>query len=173
MKRWIISDTHFNHKNIIQYCGRPFNSIEDMNEGLICNWNNKVAHDDLVYHLGDFSLTSNKEFVTEIVKRLNGQIILIMGNHDQKPHQWYMDCGFVNTTRKPIIVDDNIILMNEPPKEEYISNKYYYCFGHVHDKIAPIEKYSNTLCVCVERLGYYPLNFQEIINERNIWTGNS
>lgn len=167
MKRWIIADTHFNHRNIIEYCHRPFLTVEEMNEVLIYNWNCRVSPQDIVYHLGDFSMNSDKEFVSEIIRRLNGRIILIMGNHDQKPHKWYIDCGFENTTRKPMIVDDNIILMHEPPKEQLISDKYYYVFGHVHDKVIDIEKYPNVMCVSAERLWYYPLNFKEIVNERN------
>jgi calcineurin-like phosphoesterase family protein len=52
---WLTADTHFGHTNILKYCGRPFSSIEEMDETLINNWNNKVNQDDTVYHLGDFS----------------------------------------------------------------------------------------------------------------------
>ena len=55
MVYWFTSDTHFGHKNIIEYCKRPFSSVEQMNEMLIKKWNNKVKVDDIVFHLGDFS----------------------------------------------------------------------------------------------------------------------
>lgn len=134
-----------------------------MNEELIKKWNSVVRPDDIVYHLGDFSMTSDKEKVAELVTRLNGRIVLIMGNHDQKPHRWYMDCGFENTTRKPMIIDDNIILMHEPPKPQFIVPQFEYIFGHVHDKLCEADNYLNCHCVCVERINYMPLKISEAL----------
>ena len=88
MKRCVVSDTHFNHANIIKYCSRPFESIEQMNEELIKRWNNTVAKDDIVYHLGDFAFGS-KEQLKEILGRLNGRVRLVMGNHDHKKGKDY------------------------------------------------------------------------------------
>ena len=73
------SDTHFNHKAIISYCSRPFESVEEMNDRLIDNWNQVVKPSDTVYHLGDFALYCND--IEQIRKKLNGKINLIQGNH--------------------------------------------------------------------------------------------
>lgn len=75
------SDTHFNHMNIISYCQRPFRDIHEMDETIIVNWNNAVAPDDIVFHLGDFCLGGANEW-NRILDRLNGRIYLILGNHD-------------------------------------------------------------------------------------------
>ena len=64
MKRWVVSDTHFNHANIIQYCDRPFADVEQMNKELIKRWNNTVAKDDIVYQLGDFAFGSKEQLIT-------------------------------------------------------------------------------------------------------------
>lgn len=77
------SDTHFNHTNILQYCNRPFKTVDQMNETIITNWNNVVEPDDVVFHLGDFCLGGAEEW-DKILDRLNGRIYLVLGNHDLK-----------------------------------------------------------------------------------------
>ena len=85
---WFISDTHFGHAKVIEYCNRPFANIQEMDKELIKRWNAKVKSRDLVWHLGDFAL-ANKEYVAEIVSKLNGEIRLIKGNHDTRSSQWF------------------------------------------------------------------------------------
>lgn len=51
-KVWLISDNHFNHQKIIEYCNRPFKTVEQMNEEMIKKWNSMVKEDDKIYHLG-------------------------------------------------------------------------------------------------------------------------
>lgn len=77
------SDTHFNHQNIILYCNRPFDTIEEMNEKLVQNWNEKIPVGSTVFHCGDFALGGSEAW-NKILPRLNGQIHLILGNHDIK-----------------------------------------------------------------------------------------
>lgn len=73
--------THFNHTKIIEYCDRPFSSVEEMNEALISNWNKVVKPSDIVFHLGDIAL-GGAEAWKLLIPRLNGKIHLILGNHD-------------------------------------------------------------------------------------------
>lgn len=83
-KNWILSDTHFNHQNILQYEheNRRFSSVEEMNEQLIKNWNEKISPEDTVWHLGDFIL-GMADGVLPILNRLNfKELNLIPGNHD-------------------------------------------------------------------------------------------
>ena len=77
------SDTHFNHANIIRFCNRPFRNVVEMNETIVANWNEVVGKDDTVFHLGDFCLGGAAEW-TKFLDRLNGNIYLILGNHDLK-----------------------------------------------------------------------------------------
>jgi calcineurin-like phosphoesterase family protein len=81
VKTFFVSDTHFNHANILKYCSRPWETVDEMNEGLIKNWNETVSPDDVVYHLGDFAM-GNRTLIPEILSRLNGRLILVRGNHD-------------------------------------------------------------------------------------------
>ncbi|MFW6219750.1 MAG: metallophosphoesterase [bacterium] len=78
-KTYLTSDTHFGHKLMLKF--RPFNSVEEMNEVLIENWNKTVNPGDDVYHHGDVAFVSNS-MIKEITKKLNGNIFLIRGNHD-------------------------------------------------------------------------------------------
>lgn len=77
------SDTHFFHQNIIKYCNRPFNSLEEMHMFLISYWNKRISKKDRVYHLGDLSLAS-AESSREVIQKLNGKIYLCCGSHDRR-----------------------------------------------------------------------------------------
>ena len=80
------SDTHFGHSKIIDYCKRPFSSIEEHDKTLIQNWNNVVGQDDTVFHLGDFAY-GNSQFISNIIKQLKiftKKIIKILILHNKK-----------------------------------------------------------------------------------------
>ena len=80
---YFTADTHFNHINIIKFCDRPYELIDEMNEALIENWNSVVGKDDEIYHLGDFGWGDNVDNL-DILRRLNGTKYLVKGNHDWK-----------------------------------------------------------------------------------------
>ena len=115
------SDTHFGHSNIIKYCVRPFNNTNEMDEALINNWNVKVPKDGIVYHLGDFAWGSIN-YWEKIREQLNGEIILIYGNHDEKYlNNEHMYKLFKEVTpQKKIWIDKTCIYMNHYP---------FLCFG--------------------------------------------
>lgn len=81
-----IGDAHFGHENVIKFDNRPFESVKEMDEELIKRWNNKVKPGDLVYILGDFIWKTRNDDAPTLLKRLNGQKILIKGNHDRFLH---------------------------------------------------------------------------------------
>jgi calcineurin-like phosphoesterase family protein len=82
-RKFYTADHHFGHLNIISDCSRPFSSVEDMDEAMIARWNAVVGASDIVYHLGDFSLSlKDADRVREIFGRLRGRKRLIIGNHD-------------------------------------------------------------------------------------------
>lgn len=78
---WFTSDLHFGHKNILKYCNRPWNTVEEMDQGLLDNWNSVVQEDDIVFDLGDFAFASSKRW-KEILGRLRGKHYLVLGNHE-------------------------------------------------------------------------------------------
>lgn len=81
-KIFFTSDLHFNHDRGFVYGPRGFKSVKEMNETLIKNWNETVTNQDVIYVLGDFFLGTDEEFIYQTIKRLNGEIHLIYGNHD-------------------------------------------------------------------------------------------
>jgi len=76
------ADSHFGHANIIKYCNRPFNSVDEMDETMVRRWNSVVEPSDVVYHLGDFALCKNG-YAKNILNCLNGKIYLCRGSHDK------------------------------------------------------------------------------------------
>lgn len=168
---WFIADTHFNHRNIIKYCDRPWNSgvngeptpedVEAMNEAMIKNWNEYVGKDDVVWHLGDFCLGRDQENeIPRIVERLNGKINLVLGNHDNHPIQFYYDAGFNRVYDRDVLLNDFIILSHAP--KEFVKAPFFNVYGHVHD-CSTYKTYSDdSCCVCVERHNYRPVCWEEI-----------
>lgn len=75
------ADQHWHHKNVLNFEDRPWDTLEEMNEGLIEAWNNVVKPNDTVHHLGDFSFGKVEDW-RDLLDRLNGKIILYKGNHD-------------------------------------------------------------------------------------------
>lgn len=85
-KIFFTSDLHFGHENVIRFDNRPFDTVEEMDEEMIKHWNAKVGKGDIVYVLGDFIWKAATNEAVSIIRRLNGQIILIKGNHDRFLH---------------------------------------------------------------------------------------
>lgn len=86
MKTWITSDLHFGHTNIMKFCPSTrghFTDVDHMNAEMIRLWNESVQPEDLIYILGDVAFT-NAERAAAILLSLNGNKILVQGNHDSK-----------------------------------------------------------------------------------------
>ena len=52
---WFTSDTHFGHENVLKFTDRPWETIWQMNDAIVDSINGRVAVDDELYILGDFS----------------------------------------------------------------------------------------------------------------------
>ena len=131
---WFISDTHFGHANIIRYCNRPFASVQEMDETLVANWNAVVQPDDTVWHLGDFALVKGADVLEQYRSRLNGQINLILGNHDRKSYATYKAAGFniVAISYKIEQNDQRYFLHHSPWLDVIPAPRIPVLHGHVH-----------------------------------------
>lgn len=79
MATFFTADLHLGHARIIDYCGRPFRSVEQMDAMQIANWNSVVGPQDDVWVVGDFCWGSDAEIY---LSRLQGRKHLVWGNHD-------------------------------------------------------------------------------------------
>lgn len=113
-KAFISGDLHLNHENIIEYCDRPFETVQEMNQELIANWNDTVAPDDTVVFLGDLAFYYGNITTYDWLHALNGNIVFIRGNHDgaegvDYEQDYILDTGrrqFYCTHRPEDIPDD-------------------------------------------------------------------
>jgi calcineurin-like phosphoesterase family protein len=158
---YIISDTHFGHKNILTFKRedgsplRTFDDIDHMDNTMIDNWNNTVQDNDTIYHLGD--VVMNKKYLN-IISRLNGRKILILGNHDvfdYSDYSTYFDKVYGSIKIKGLFLTHIPIHIDSIP-----SGAYGNIHGHIHDKIIDHPRYYNA---CVEHSDYTPIPLDKII----------
>lgn len=81
-KTYFTSDWHLGHRNVLEFDQRPFQDISHMHQVLINNYNNTVSPQDVCFFLGDMGLCKS-EILLNIIQQLNGQKVLILGNHDK------------------------------------------------------------------------------------------
>lgn len=149
MALYFTSDTHFSHKNIIEYCsntrgrfiledGEP--DIISMNEAIVKLWNDTVSEDDTVLFLGDWAMRVQEMY--KYVSRLNGKILAIRGNHDHKVSGLTDKKGAQIDTKfwHPMVFNDSTraLLIHSPydlskvPPDVMKETNFVLC-GHVHN----------------------------------------
>lgn len=157
-KDYFIADTHFNDSGIMAYANRNFESVKEMTVIMAKLWNETVTHNDRVFVLGDFATGD----IDNIYSVLNGEKILIKGNHDTESNQYYREKGFAEVYDYPIIYKKFFILSHEPVFTNE-SMPYVNLFGHVHNNPIYADKSSKHFCVCAERIHYRPICFEHIL----------
>lgn len=164
INKWAISDTHFGHQNVIKYDNRPFKNAAAMDEALIKNWNSVVAPNDIVYHLGDFAFHA-EDIVCKILERLNGNKILILGNHDKVMLTESVKKHFqLITNYLEVYQDKQLICMFHYPIAEF--NKAhrgaYHIHGHTHGNYKPHND-GRIMDVGAPCINYTPINLNQVI----------
>ena len=158
MKVFAIADHHFFHKNIIEYSYpyRPFDTLEEMHDYSIQQWNNVVSNEDLVIYCGDFGF-GNKEILTEILSKLNGQKILIKGNHDNHSNSFFLDCGFRSVHKK--LCCGNVLFTHKPYTKALHGRLNIH--GHIHNNSSQYDNSSDYWNVSVEMHNFEPVELTE------------
>jgi calcineurin-like phosphoesterase family protein len=157
---FLISDTHFGHANIYKFLNgdgtrvrHQFEDVEAGDSAMIENWNRVVGPKDKVYHLGDVFINRKARFILEA---LNGNKVLIKGNHDIFKLADYTP--FFRDIRAYHVLD-KIILSHVPIHRESIGRFRGNVHGHLHANVVNDILYKS---VCVERINYTPIEFSEI-----------
>jgi len=165
---WFISDTHFNHSNILnfqdkngkKFRGDIFSSVEEMNEIMIQNWNSLVKPQDKIYHLGDVFFGSQTE-ANKILSRLNGKKRLILGNHDKLNKHSIL----LNHFEKIMMwwPHERMIFSHVPLAKDQMrtrSGDAFNVHGHIHQNESPSKFHCN---VSVEKTNFSPVHFDELV----------
>jgi calcineurin-like phosphoesterase family protein len=166
-----VSDLHFNHKNIINLCKRPYRSLKHMHDDLIHKWNSVVDKGDTVFHLGDFSYKGSAEKVDRILEQLNGEIIFIKGNHESDLMKSKARGTHLIEERIELNIEgvNRLIVLDHYPMLAW--NKSHsgsiQLFGHVHGGLSNkgvIDHRWNQMDVGIDATKLFrPINAEEVL----------
>jgi calcineurin-like phosphoesterase family protein len=176
---WLVSDTHFGHAGVCRFTRddgtklRPWGDPDEMDEAMIAAWNDRVRPNDKVYHLGDVVINRR---ALQTLSRLNGDKVLIRGNHDIFPDVEYREHF---RELRAYHVMNGMILSHIPLHEASLGRFGVNIHGHLHAnrvrKARGIEAltgevlYSDEIdpryhCVCVEQTpDFAPILFEDTI----------
>ena len=177
---FLVSDTHFGHTGVCRFTRndgvtklRPWDSPEEMDEAMVRAWNERVKPTDKVYHLGDVVINRR---ALKTLSRLNGDKVLIRGNHDIFRDDEYRE--YFRELRAYHVMN-GMILSHIPVHSDSLGRFGVNIHGHLHANRVMKARgvhadtgevlYSNYIdpryhCVCVEQLpDFAPMLFEDVI----------
>ena len=178
---FLVSDTHFGHAGVCRFMRndgvtklRPWDNPEEMDEEMVKRWNETVRPNDKVYHLGDVVINRKS---LNIMHRLNGDKVLIRGNHDifklEDYTQHFRDVRGYH-------VMNGMILSHIPVHEESLGRFGVNIHGHLHaNRVMKTAQTTHEFmtqgvrqwidnryhCVCVEQTDFRPILFEDVIKK--------
>ncbi len=169
---FLVSDTHFGHAGVCRFMRndgvtklRPWDSPEEMDEEMVRRWNETVRPIDKVYHLGDVVINRR---ALKTLARLNGDKVLIRGNHDifrdNEYRQYFRELRAYH-------VMNGMILSHIPIHTESLARFGTNIHGHLHaNRVTILDTYLSKPvidpryhCVCVEQTDFRPILFEDVI----------
>jgi len=176
---FLVSDTHFGHAGVCRFLRndgvtklRPWDNPEEMDEEMVKRWNERVRPNDKVYHLGDVVINRR---ALDIMSRLNGDKVLIRGNHDIFKLEDYTK--YFRDVRGYHVMN-GMILSHIPVHEESLGRFGTNIHGHLHANRV-MRRAESTMefmergerswidtryqCVCVEQTDFAPILFEDVI----------
>ena len=176
---FLVSDTHFGHAGVCRFTHqntgvkiRPWTDPDEMDEAMVKLWNERVKPTDKVYHLGDVVINRK---ALGIMRRLNGDKVLIRGNHDI-----FRDDEYRQHFRelRAYHVMNGMILSHIPLHPDSLGRFGVNIHGHLHSNrvmktgktidfgvgtFTPQEIDTRYHCVCVEQTDFAPILFEDVI----------
>ena len=170
---FLVSDTHFGHTGVCRFVRndgvnklRPWDTAEEMDEFMVKAWNERVRPNDKVYHLGDVVINRK---ALGIMRRLNGDKVLIRGNHDI-----FKDTDYREHFRelRAYHVMNGMILSHIPIHSESLGRFGVNIHGHLHANRVMLPGFNGKItdivdvryhCVCVEQTDFAPILFEDVI----------
>ena len=170
---FLVSDTHFGHAGVCRFTRndgvtklRPWTDPDEMDEFMVAAWNERVRPNDKVYHLGDVVI--NRKSLT-IMNRLNGDKVLIRGNHDIFKDEDYTP--YFRSLRGYHVMN-GMILSHIPVHPESLGRFGVNIHGHLHANRVMLPGFNGKItdiidtryhCVCVEQTDFAPILFEDVI----------
>ena len=170
---FLVSDTHFGHAGVCRFLRedgtklRPWDNPEEMDEEMVKRWNETVRPNDKVYHLGDVVINRK---ALKTLGRLNGEKVLIKGNHDIFKLSDYLP--YFKDIRGYHVMN-GMILSHVPVHPESIARFGTNIHGHLHANRVKMKvqfphketeiidpRYFN---VSVEQIDFTPILFEQAI----------
>jgi calcineurin-like phosphoesterase family protein len=176
---FLVSDTHFGHHGVCRFTRgdgvtklRPWDDPHEMDEAMVERWNDTVRPNDKVYHLGDVVINRKS---LGIMSRLNGDKVLIRGNHDIFRDDEYR--AYFRELRAYHVMN-GMILSHIPIHPESLGRFGVNIHGHLHanrvmkprgvDAATGEILYSDEIdprywCACVEQTDFAPILFEDAV----------
>jgi len=172
---FLVSDTHFGHTGVCRFVRndgvtklRPWDTAEEMDEFMVKAWNERVRPTDKVYHLGDVVINRK---ALGIMRRLNGDKVLIRGNHDIFKDEDYREHF---RELRAYHVMNGMILSHIPIHSESLGRFGVNIHGHTHANRVMLPGFNGKItdivdvryhCVCVEQTDFAPILFEDVVKK--------
>jgi calcineurin-like phosphoesterase family protein len=179
---FLVSDTHFGHAGVCKFTHpddpevklRPWTDPDEMDEEMIRRWNDRVRPNDKVYHLGDVVINRK---ALKTLARLNGDKVLIRGNHDIFRDDEYRE--YFRELRAYHVMN-GLILSHIPVHEASLGRFGCNIHGHLHasrvkrargvdartgEVLYGTEIDPRYWCACVEQTGFAPILFEDALKK--------
>lgn len=172
-KIFVTSDLHFGHDREFIWKVRGFSSVEEMNETYVERWNSVVGPEDHVYALGDLMLGDKANI--EYLKRLNGKIHIVLGNHDTATREalykelWSIEevkeAGIRLNYKKYHFILTHFPMLTGNLEAKSLQQTTLNLFGHTHQTTNFYNDMPFMYHVGVDSHDGYPVLLDDIIEE--------